>query len=83
MKRPSKIRADSGHLVKNLTGVRIGKLVVQELASCYGCTFWRCLCDCGRVRNLSHETLRLRKAKDCGHCTSPRITIPRHGAARA
>ncbi len=83
MKRPAKVKGMSGRMIYNLAGLRFGKLTVIEQACGYGSTFWKCQCDCGRTRNLSHTTLQQRKAKDCGHCTTPRLTIPKYGAARA
>lgn len=82
MKRPAKVLGVSGRMIYNLAGIRYGKLTAIEQACGYGSTFWKCQCACGRVRNFSHTTLRQQKAHSCGHCTTPRLTIPKYGVTR-
>lgn len=51
---------------KDLTGMRFGKLVVQEQAGKdkYGKILWRCICECGA------ETVTLGRHLVNGHCKS-------------
>jgi hypothetical protein len=38
--------------LKDLTGRRFGKLVVQKRSKKTGCIQWICLCDCGKKKNI-------------------------------
>ena len=52
----------------NLTGQRFGKLVVLEktdekVGNSYK---WKCLCDCGNITYVSHNSLSMGHTKSCG-----------------
>ena len=54
--------------IKDLTGQRFGKLVVQGYAgiSQYGKTQWNCRCDCGNTTTVTGSHLRSGYTKSCG-----------------
>lgn len=71
---------------KDLLGVRFEKLLVVERAANKpdGTAAWKCLCDCGEVREISGTSLRAGRNRSCG-CASPRFTTERtttHGQSR-
>ena len=49
--------------ITNLQGARFHKLLVQESL---GGGLWRCVCDCGEIRELSGSGLLKRKYVSCG-----------------
>lgn len=71
---------------KDLLGVRFDKLLVIGRAANRpdGTAVWKCLCDCGKTREISGTSLRAGRNKSCG-CASPRFTKERtttHGQSR-
>lgn len=55
--------------IVNLTGQRYGRLTVLDLASQEintGRARWSCLCDCGKIIEVSNSSLRSGKTKSCG-----------------
>ena len=51
----------------DLTGLRIGKLVVLGLPVEGGPkAYWKCKCDCGTIKNIRSGQLRDRSTKSCG-----------------
>ena len=51
----------------DLTGVRFGRwIVVAPEPSHDDRTFWTCRCDCGSVRIVSTQTLRMHLSQSCG-----------------
>lgn len=69
----------------DLTGRRFGRLMVQAVAAHRnGRPAWRCVCDCGQVRDVLSFNLTGGKTVSCGclgrEQTSRRATI--HGACR-
>lgn len=67
--------------VKDLTGTRIGKLVVIERAGTnkYGNATWRCLCDCGKETIVSGGKLTGGTTKSCGCLKTNDLTGKRYG----
>jgi hypothetical protein len=64
---------------KNMTGVRVGKLVVIERASSRNRKArWTCSCDCGNTMVACGSSLRRDLVKSCGCLKS----VPDHGHAR-
>lgn len=47
----------------NLTGLRYGKLLVQEFEFKKG---WKCICDCGNIRYLDSTSLKKGIDRSCG-----------------
>lgn len=55
-----------------MSGMRFSKLTVVEFAYYNGKkTFWKCLCDCGKEKNISRDDL-LHAVKSCG-CSQKKI----------
>ena len=52
----------------NITGYRFGRLVAQELVgrTKQAKALWRCLCDCGRMHEVSGIDLRNGHVRSCG-----------------
>ena len=51
----------------DLTGQRFGRLVVLERAENRAeRTYWRCQCDCGKIKDISTKTLRNGSTQSCG-----------------
>lgn len=51
----------------NLIGQKFGRLTVVERApSRKGKTYWKCLCDCGKYREVQTRHLRNGKIRSCG-----------------
>lgn len=53
----------------DLTGQRFGKLLVLELdenESKKGHSYWKCQCDCGKVKSFYHTRLISGETKSCG-----------------
>lgn len=52
----------------DLTGKRFGRLLALEIAPSArpGIAVWKCVCDCGKVRNFASWSLRKGTAKSCG-----------------
>jgi hypothetical protein len=54
-------------LLRDLTGQRFGRLVVEAPAAFRsGCRWWRCRCDCGTVKEIRGPVLNRGEAKSCG-----------------
>jgi len=58
--------------IKDLTGVRIKKLIVIELASTKP-TRWKCKCDCGSVKNI--RSCNLTSKNSTGSCGCSKIGV--------
>ena len=55
------------HMVKDLTGMRFGKLTVLSFAKREkGKTYWNCKCDCGNECIASADSLHSGATKSCG-----------------
>ena len=69
--------------VKDLTGLRFGRLVVtsREGSSPDGCASWHCKCDCGRDCVVEGAKLRKGNTKSCGclHSDMARSRRIKHG----
>lgn len=53
--------------LNNLVGERFGSLVVVERAENRGTqTMWKCICDCGRIKEVNSYYLTHGKTKTCG-----------------
>lgn len=61
--------------LRDLTGMRFGKLVVIERApNRNGKTYWKCRCDCGTEKEIRGSSLTSNKpTQSCGKCTNPNI----------
>lgn len=58
-----------GKSQKDLSGMRFGRLTVlnkTEYKAKDGCVIWRCLCDCGKIANVSAHLLISGRKKSCG-----------------
>jgi hypothetical protein len=53
---------------KNMQGVRVGRLVVQDMAYINQTknVVWNCLCDCGKQHQATSNVLSMQKVKSCG-----------------
>lgn len=63
--------------LKDMTGLRFGKLTVIEKAgnAKRGGAIWRCKCDCGNEKNVRGADLRSGHTKSCGCIHSEGISI--------
>ena len=55
--------------MKNITGLRFGKLVAIEPVENRGhggAVYWRCKCDCGNEKVINGSNLRRGLTKSCG-----------------
>ena len=55
--------------MKNMTGLRFGKLVAiepTEKRDCRGVVYWLCKCDCGKETIVNGSHLRRGLIKSCG-----------------
>lgn len=53
--------------VKDLTGLRVGKLLVQSLLGLLkGKAMWKCRCDCGNTAIVRGHYLSMGRTKSCG-----------------
>lgn len=58
-------------VVKNLTGMRFGKLTALEVDTSQqgqGHAYWICLCDCGQYHTVSSKHLGGGQTQSCGKC---------------
>lgn len=49
-----------------MTGLRFGKLQIISRSSVTGRIKWRCICDCGTIKDILGENIRAGKSKSCG-----------------
>lgn len=63
--------------LNDLTGEKFGRLTVLERAKNHGKrTYWKCLCDCGREKDVGAYDLTSGKTKSCGcYSAGPRKSI--------
>lgn len=64
-------RPGSKRPINDLTGQRFGRLTVLGLAETpewdtHNRVYWRCKCDCGRVKAVAGQYLRSGSSKSCG-----------------
>ena len=66
----------------DITGLRFGRIVALEVSgkSKGGSILWKCLCDCGGVKNIRAGTLRSGNTKSCG-CLVREALHKTHGMA--
>lgn len=70
------------HNFKDLTGMRFGRLVVEEYAgyktqpSGQKKTLWKCICDCGNVHIVKGDSLNSGGSQSCG-CLSSELKSQR------
>ena len=60
-----------GRPVINLKGMRFGRFVVQKrdrVAGYRACSYWYCLCDCGRRQSVRSSYLRWNILTQCYDC---------------
>ena len=66
----------------NLVGLRFGRLTVMEASD--RLLYWKCSCECGARKDISHYRLLCGKTKSCGclrtEITRKRFTIHGHSA---
>ena len=60
--------------LRDLAGLRFGKLLVLELSHSDQRAFWKCLCDCGTTKVVQSRLLVTGKVRSCG-CMSSRLTV--------
>ena len=69
-----------------MTGLRIGRwTVIKQAPNRCGTTAWLCACDCGTIRAVLANSLRMRKSLSCG-CLGAEKTSARnykHGKANS
>jgi hypothetical protein len=69
-------------LVKDMTGLRFGKLtVIERNGSKRGRAAWHVRCDCGSESTAIGQDLRSGETRSCG-CGARKGAIARHGQAR-
>jgi hypothetical protein len=53
--------------IMDLIGQQFGRLIVQDFAGrTNGVTWWHCICDCGKQRDVRAGNLRSGRAQSCG-----------------
>jgi len=64
--------------IKDMTGMKFGKLFVSHLSGRKAdkTAIWHCVCDCGETREVAGTGLRAGRHKSCG-CASPKFTKER------
>lgn len=71
--------------IKDLTGQRFGRLVVQQATEKrrQGCVIWLCICDCGKQVEAKSGALQSGNTKSCGclRSDSTKRTKTIHGRA--
>lgn len=73
-----------GHRFINITGRRFGRLVVDSLCEevpSDGKLQWKCICDCGNIKNVRGTHLRKGSVKSCGCLWFDTISLPKGTAA--
>lgn len=74
--------------VKNLVGLRFGRLVVTGRAPSkvtpkgQARTYWNCTCDCGATLSVAAQSLKVGKSKSCGCYRADALGLPKGVAAR-
>jgi very-short-patch-repair endonuclease len=61
----------SQNKLKDITGLRSGKLVAQKLMDDRdnaGNAIWECLCDCGRISHVRSKDISAKTTQSCGNC---------------
>lgn len=56
-------------MIRDLHGLRVGRLVVVELhneRNSYGWRQWLCRCDCGNTKLVGHYALTSQSTRSCG-----------------
>lgn len=54
-------------LAEDLVGQKFGRLTVVQREKCINRQlFWRCVCDCGRIKNVDAKHLRDGNTRSCG-----------------
>lgn len=61
----------------DLTGNRFGKWTVLEYV---GKRHWKCLCDCGTIKDVNADSLRQGRSTSCGCNRHPDLTGKRFGS---
>jgi hypothetical protein len=66
----------------NLSGMRFGKLLAQELHPVrrHGKVYWLCVCDCGVEKPVRAELLVRGESTSCGSCRDPNVA---HGMTKS
>lgn len=63
------IRMVRGWNYKDLTGMKFGRLICIERVFCHsakrGC-YWKCLCECGKEKEVRSQNLTSGRIKSCG-----------------
>jgi len=68
----------------DLTNQRFGRLLCLTLLDKrdkWGYTVWQCKCDCGRIVDVSTQSLRSKKTKSCGCMQLERCRLSKGDAA--
>lgn len=66
----------------DLKGQRFGRLaVVERAAGGQGISQWLCVCDCGRRKTVSSNTLKSGNARSCG-CLNSELSSARNSVAK-
>ena len=61
---------------ENFIGLKFGKLTVKEYVGVnkHRRLIWKCLCDCGKIVNVSSLNLKSGNSKSCGKCKFINLT---------
>lgn len=66
--------------IKDISGNRYGRLIVLSLHEVIdGKTIWKCICDCGKVKNIHRYHLTTGNTKSCGCLGRERPHLTKHG----
>src|SRR5208282_2347181 len=71
--------------IRDLTGQEFGRLLVIDLAEpVNGRTYWHCICDCGKQKNIASSALLQGLTQSCGclHRERSIAANTTHGAAK-
>ena len=57
----------TGYAIKDMPGRKFGRLTpIEDVGRQRGAVVWRCLCDCGSMRDVTGASLRSGNTKSCG-----------------
>lgn len=69
--------------IKNIIGNKYGKLLVlsydEKMSKEKGRPFWICQCDCGNIKSIRGQHLKVGNTTSCGNCPKPDYTNMRFG----
>lgn len=70
-------------MLKNITGKKFGRwIVIKPTRPIKRSWSWLCKCECGIIREVAGNSLRLKKSQSCGCLQKEIVSKTRHGHAR-